>query len=103
MATRKKKTAAPPAAATSSTESARVTAAGEESLAGRVGPDGKHVVRTKPDMAGYSGSYIESATGETFALKMVDDDPHGHTYHLKNDLHFHAVNEDDFKQLFTKK
>lgn len=90
---RKKKVTPPPAAATSQTESARVTAAGEEGLK-----------REKPtDLSDYKGTYVETATGETFGLKQVPDDPRGMTHHLKNDLHFHAVNAADFKQLFEKK
>ncbi len=83
---------------TTATEAARVTAAGEESLAGRgVKRD------TPPDIKDFTGSYVETATGETFGHKSVPDDPKGHTHHLKNDVHFHAVNDDDFKKLFEKK
>ncbi len=80
------------------TEHARVTAAGEESLKSR----GKER-ETPPDIKDYSGRYIETATGEEFGHKNVPDDARGHTHHLKNEIHFHAVNEEDFKKLFEKK
>jgi hypothetical protein len=76
-------------------EKARVTAAGEEGMA---------VKRETPaDLDDYSGKYVETDSGEEFGLKKVPDDPKGHTHHLKNKVHFHALTEADFKRLFEKK
>jgi len=94
MAKRKKKAEKQAA----QTEHARVTQAGEESLAGSGAER-----QDPPDIDEYSGTYIETSTGEEFGHKKVDDDPFGKTHHLKNKVHFHALNDKDFKELFEKK
>lgn len=77
-------------------EAARITAAGEEALGARRKPA---VDLDKFD----DGDYVELASGETFGLQKVENDPNGRNFHLKNELHFHALNEADFKKLFERK
>jgi hypothetical protein len=68
-------------------------------------PGGKpgETMSTEPtDLADYEGEYKYLPTGEVFGLKMVEDDPYGHTHHLKNVDHFWSGNEEDFRKNFEK-
>lgn len=64
---------------------------------------GVQEVSTDPtDLDEYEGEYKQLSTGETFGLKEVENDPHGHTHHLKNVDHFWTGNADDFRKEFEK-
>ena len=58
---------------------------------------------TKPtDLGEYKGSYKHKLYKEPFGLKVVEDETHGRTHHLKNVDHFWSGTEDEFKAQFEK-
>ena len=66
-------------------------------------PQGLQTISTDPtDLDEYEGEYKQLATGETFGLKVVEDDPHGRTHHAKNVDHFWAGTADEFRAAFEK-
>ncbi len=68
-----------------------------------VTPQGIQTMSTDPtDLDEYEGEYKMLSNGETFALKVVDDDPQGRTHHLKNVEHFWAGTAEEFRQAFEK-
>jgi hypothetical protein len=67
-------------------------------VAGPTGP-----VSTEPtDLDEYEGEYVQTSTGETYGLKVVENDPHGRTHHAKNVDHFWSGTEDEFKLQFER-
>ena len=65
--------------------------------------EGVKEVSTDPDdLDEYEGEYKQLATGEIFGLKVVEDDPHGRTRHLKNTDHYWAGTAEEFRQAFEK-
>ena len=78
-----------------------------DALAGPVATE-----RVSPDLKaeGYDTKrgWIEKSTGEIFYLRMAsDEEKEGmgfskRFYNLKNETHFHNLDEHDFKQLFEK-
>jgi hypothetical protein len=49
--------------------------------------------------------FIEKSTGKTFFLRIAADEEIGlnrRVYCLKNELHYHQVDEADFKKLFER-
>lgn len=66
-------------------------------------PEGMQEISTDPtDLEDYEGEYKQLATGETFGLKVVNDDPQGRTHHLKNVDHYWAGTAAEFRQAFEK-
>lgn len=62
-------------------------------------------VSTKPtDLKDYKGSYIHTAypKDEEFGLKVIENDPHGRTHHLKSEEHYWEGTADEFKNQFEK-
>jgi hypothetical protein len=66
---------------------------------------GEPIDTTPVDLDDYEGSYTNVAhPGETFGLKIDEDDPHlGHTHHLKSVDHYWSGTEQEFKEAFEKK
>ena len=66
---------------------------------------GNKIDTTPDDLDEYKGSYRHAAhPGESFGLKVVEDDPHlGHTHHLKSKDHFWSGTQQEFKEAFEKK
>lgn len=60
------------------------------------------VSTTPPDLKDYKGSYTHASYPDKFGLKVMEDDPHGKTHHLKSVDHFWSGTEDEFKQQFEK-
>jgi hypothetical protein len=66
-------------------------------------PQGFQTASTDPvDLGDYEGEYKMLSNGETFGLKVVEDDPQGRTHHLKNVEHFWAGTAEEFRQVFEK-
>lgn len=66
-------------------------------------PQGIQTMSTDPtDLDDYEGEYTQLSNGETFGLKMVDNDPQGRTHHLKNVEHYWAGTAEEFRQAFEK-
>jgi hypothetical protein len=60
-------------------------------------------VSTKPkDLGDFKGSYKHKLYKDPFSLKVVEDDTHGRTHHLKNNDHYWAGTEEEFKAQFEK-
>jgi len=64
--------------------------------------EGKEVSTKPDDLKEYKGSYKHKLYKEPFGLKVVEDDTHGRTHHLKNTDHFWSGTEEEFKQQFEK-
>jgi hypothetical protein len=64
--------------------------------------DGKEVSTEPDDLGDYRGRYKHRSYKEPFALKIVEDDTHGRTHHLKNTDYYWAGTKDEFKQQFEK-
>jgi hypothetical protein len=66
-------------------------------------PQGIQTMSTDPtDLDDYEGEYKQLTTGETFGLKMVENDPQGRTHHLKNVDHYWAGTAEEFRHAFEK-
>ena len=65
-------------------------------------PQGIQTMSTDPtDLDDYEVEK-QLSNGETFGLKMVEDDPQGRTHHLKNVDHYWAGTAEEFRQAFEK-
>jgi hypothetical protein len=66
----------------------------------------KQVGPQKVDMTGFDdGSFRkkgETKKDEPYQLMIVEDDPMGHTHHLKNQDHFWSGTEEQFKAQFDR-
>jgi hypothetical protein len=75
-------------------------APGEPHRMRQVGPE-------KVDMTGFGdGTFTklgEPPGSEPYKLKIIEDDPHGQTHHLKNQEHFWSGTAEQFKAQFEKK
>ena len=66
-------------------------------------PEGIKEMSTDPtDLDEYEGEYTHLSTGETFGLKVVENDPHGKTHHLKNVDHYWVGTADEYRKEFEK-
>jgi hypothetical protein len=66
----------------------------------------KQIGPQEVDMTGFDdGSFKklgEPEGSEPYSLKIVEDDPHGQTHHLKNQEHFWSGTAEQFKAHFEK-
>lgn len=66
-------------------------------------PQGIQTMSTDPtDLGDYEGEYKQLSNNETFALKVIENDPQGRTHHLKNVDHYWAGTAEEFRQAFEK-
>ena len=66
-------------------------------------PQGIQTMSTDPtDLDDYEGEYTQLSNGESFGLKIVENDPQGRTHHLKNVEHYWAGTAEEFRQAFEK-